>query len=170
MHKICIGQFVKPHGISGTLLLSFEEGFEDKIEDLHVLFAETDGILVPWFIQEDSVRITSSRTALIDLEWIEDNIQAKKLAGKKVWISSETGNHKTIENPQNLLAGYMVIDTSAGDLGVITEINDYSGNLVLTIEKNGTELLVPLHEDLVEQIDEQNRILTLKLPEGLISL
>ena len=64
----------------------------------------------------------------------------------------------------------MVIDTSAGDLGVITEINDYSGNLVLTIEKNGTELLVPLHEELVEQIDEQNRILTLKLPEGLISL
>lgn len=169
-HKICIGQFVKPHGVYGTLLLSYDEGYEEMIADQQVLFVESDGILVPWFITEEGVRITSSKTALVDLDWIDDNLQAKKLAGRKVWITSNNRHDGPLADPVHLLTGYSVLDMNAGMLGTITEINDYSGNLVLTIDAKGNELLVPLHDDLIVKTDEKKRSITLKLPEGLISL
>ncbi|MFZ5430954.1 MAG: ribosome maturation factor RimM [Bacteroidota bacterium] len=171
IQKINVGYFIKPHGVFGTLQLSFEEGYEDLVEDAAVLFAETDGILVPWFVAEDGIRITSSKTALVDLDWIEDDKAARKLSGSKVWIESAGENHGAeFSGLAGALTGYSVFDSGKGLLGQITELNDYSGNIVLTVEKGGRTWLVPFHPDLIGEIDEKKKTITFDLPEGLTDI
>jgi 16S rRNA processing protein RimM len=163
-----IGFFQKPHGVFGTLLLNFEEGMEEAIEESKVFWVEMDGILVPWFIMEEGIRITSSKTALIDLEWITDEDDAKKLVRKSVWIEKNRDFEVIPVEETKTWLGYEAYRNEKESLGTITEINDYAGNLVLTIEKNGKELLIPFHSDLVSGFDDAGRTITFNLPDGLI--
>lgn len=165
-----IGFFQKPHGVFGTLLLNFDEGLEEVIEDSQVLYVEMDGILVPWFIIEDGIRITSSKTALIDLEWINDETEAKKLAKKSVWIENTWESEIIQDDESSNWIGYVVCNTENELLGTIVGFNDYSGNLVLTIEKNGIEQLIPFHPDLLAGLDDEKRTITYNLPDGLIDM
>ena len=165
-----IGFFQKPHGVFGTLLLTFDEGMEETIEASQVFFVEMEGILVPWFVVEEGIRIISSKTALIDLEWSDNDTDAKKLVRKSVWLL-KIKNKELKPMEENISwIGYEVFEDKKEYLGMITEINDYAGNLVLTIEKNGTELLIPFHSDLVTSIDDAKKTITFNLPEGLTDL
>ncbi len=162
-----IGYFQKPHGVSGSLVLQFTEGLEEWIEDSLVLFVESEGILVPWFVIEDGIRITSSKTAIVDLEWIEDEPTAKNLCGKPVWIEKQEGQEEVLNEENSEWIDYSVSDVNMGYLGVVTEVNDYAGNVVLTLDKNSTTQLVPFHPDLVIEINRQEMTLILSLPAGL---
>jgi 16S rRNA processing protein RimM len=171
IQRINIGYFLKPHGVFGTLQLSFEEGYEELVEEATVLFAESDGILVPWFVAEDGIRITSSKTALVDLDWIEDDKAARRLAGSKVWIETSGEDHGAeYSGLAETLKGYSVFNSGKGLLGLVTELNDYSGNIVLTVGKEGMDLLIPFHPDLIEEIDEEKKTITFNLPEGLTEI
>jgi 16S rRNA processing protein RimM len=165
-----VGFFQKPHGVFGTLLLNFDEGLEEKIENSQIFFVEMDGILVPWFVAEDGIRITSSKTALIDFDWIDDDNDAKKLVKKPVWLLINKNEEvKPVEEGSGWI-GYEVFVEKKEFLGIIREINDYAGNLVLTIENNSREMLIPFHSDLVSCIDDVKRTITFNLPDGLIDI
>ena len=58
--------------------------------------------------------------------------------------------------------------TSSFSRGEIEQVDDYSGNVVLTVKHGDEELLVPFHPEFVVEIDEEQKRLTLNLPEGLI--
>lgn len=169
-NTIRIGHFRKPHGVSGNLLLHMEEGHEEMLEDVTILFVETDGLLVPWFVAEEGIRTISSHTALIDLDWIEDEPAAKKLCGKDVWMIPPKGIENGVQPEIFDLKGFEAFDQQKGKLGVVTEINDYAGNIVLTVQQGGAELLVPFHEALVTGYDENRRIIIFELPDGLTDL
>lgn len=161
-----IGYFQKPHGVFGSLVLQFTEGLEELIEEIPIFLVETEGILVPWFVTEDGVRITSSKTALVDLEWIEDEPAAKKLCGKAVWIEKLDGEEEFQDPEASQWIGYSVSDINSGYLGEVTEVNDYAGNIVLTLANSETTLLVPYHPDLISNLDPEKKTMMLILPEG----
>jgi 16S rRNA processing protein RimM len=165
-----IGYFQKPHGVAGTLLLNFEEIYQETVETAEILFIETDGILVPWFTAEDGIRILSSKTALVDLDWVDDSTIAKNLTGSKVWVEKTSIRKHDNQQESDFWIGFTVKDLHKGYLGVVMEINDYSGNLVLTLQDGDTSLLIPFHPDLVVELDEQSRSLTFDLPDGLTDL
>lgn len=165
-----IGYFQKPHGVAGTLVLNFEEGYENTIENADVLFVEKEGILVPWFPAEDGIRILTSKSAHIDIDWIDDSNQAKNLAGKKVWVEKNLILQRNEPPETDFWIGATVKDQHKGFIGVVTEINDFSGNLVLTLQNGEKSLMIPFHPDLVVKWDEPSRILTFDLPEGLTEL
>ena len=61
-------------------------------------------------------------------------------------------------------------DLHKGFLGIVKEINDYSGNLVLTVQNGEKSLMIPFHADLLQDWNEQSRTMTFDLPEGLTDL
>lgn len=164
-----IGYFLKPHGVSGILMLIFDDGLDEIVENTKVFFVETDGILVPWFTADDGVRIISSKSALVELDWITDETAAKKLTKKAVWVEKYL-QHNSLNVDEIDLTGYKVFDNRNEYLGIITEINNYSGNQVITIKKDETELLFPLHHDFIADFDEIKKTIIFIVPEGLIGL
>lgn len=165
-----IGFFQKPHGVFGTLMLNFREGLEDVVEQTAIFLVETDGILVPWFTAEDGIRIVSSKTALVDLDWIEDEESARKLSGKAVWIENAGIPEDMVSGDEPEWTGYRIYDTRSEYVGEVTEVNDYSGNLVFTVTTSQGEILLPFHSDLAKKRDRKNRTLILELPDGILDL
>lgn len=165
-----IGFFQKPHGVFGTLMLTFIEGLEEIVEQTSIFLVDMEGILVPWFTIEEGVRIISSKTALVDLEWVEDEASAKKLSGKSVWIENVSLSADAGTDNKPSWMGYLIYDTHSHYVGEVSEVNDYSGNLVFTVAGSKGEMLLPFHSDLVKKHDKKKNTLILDLPDGILDL
>jgi 16S rRNA processing protein RimM len=63
-----------------------------------------------------------------------------------------------------------VIDTKLGSLGEIEDVDDSTINVLIKIDYKGKELLVPIADELIEDVDHDRRTLTVNIPEGLLDL
>jgi len=68
------------------------------------------------------------------------------------------------------LKGFIVKDLSKGTLGEITEVRAFPQQHIAVLYFQGKEIMFPLNEDLISDIDMAKRILNVDLPEGLIDV
>ncbi len=162
-----IGYFKKTHGVQGQLVLEYEIQFETAIEECNRLFAEIDGLLVPFFMAENGFRFKGADSAIVTLDDVNTEKYAKRLVGAAVYLLKSEVEIDT-EFEINNLKGFFVIDETLGELGKVEFVDDYSGNIVLTIDYKGSELLVPFNEDFLVEFNEEEKILKLDLPSGLV--
>ena len=162
-----IGFIRKTHGIHGEVVLEFEEQFEYSVEEAKRFFIELEGLLVPFFIVEDGLRFRSGKAAIIKFEWVDTETYAKRLVGKEAYLYREEIIDMPTEN-ESLLIGFQLFDTTLGNIGEIEAVDDYAGNIVLTVQFKGDELLVPYSDEFLIDLDEAKKTITLALPEGLI--
>jgi len=165
-----VGFIHKPHGIHGELVIRFSEEFYETLEECPTLFLEIDNLLVPFFIADEGLRFKSGESVIAQLEWIDSDKKAKDLCGLSVYVDQNDVIEFDDEVSPNALVGYQLFDEALGLIGEITEVNDYSGNLLLAVEYQGKDALVPLNEDLIVRLDEEKREIVLRIPEGLFDL
>ena len=65
--------------------------------------------------------------------------------------------------------GYTILDENGKPLGTIVDVDDSTENVLFEVDNEGTQFYVPVVEDFILAIDEDNRTLTMNLPEGLVS-
>ena len=165
-----IGFFRKTHGVHGELVLEFEPEFEYSVEEANRFFIELEGLLVPFFIAENGFRFKSSNSAIIKLDWVDTEDYARRLVGTSVWLFNNEIVLEEDETAVSLFVGFMLEDEKLGEIGKITSVDDFSGNLVLTVDYKGAEILVPFNEDFLISADDEQKILKLNLPDGLIDV
>lgn len=67
--------------------------------------------------------------------------------------------------------GWTVRDQDGREVGTVFAHEDIPGNPCLWVKKaDGAEVLLPLHEELVLEVDENRQILSLTIPEGILDL
>ena len=165
-----IGYLQKTHGLDGSFTMHFEEQFDLTLEEAEYLFLEIDGGLVPFFISEDGFRYRGSDSAIIHFDEITSQEQAREFTGCAVFVFTDEIIEPEEEASPSMLMGYEVIDQKHGLLGKVVHVDDYSGNLVITVIFRENEVLIPLSDDVLTEMDEANRQLKLICPEGLIEL
>ncbi len=161
-----IGFIRKTHGIHGEVVLEFEEQYEYSVEDAERFFIELDGLLVPFFIVDDGLRFRSGKAANVKFDWVDSEPYAKRLVGRDVYLYQI----EIVDEPDEEsihLKGFHLVDETLGEIGVIEEVDDYAGNIVFTLNYKGNELLVPYNDDILIDLNEEKRTITLRLPEGL---
>lgn len=162
-----IGFFRKTHGVFGELVLEFEPQFENSIENADRFFVELEGLLVPFFIIEDGFRFKTDNTAILTFDGVESEKYAKRMVGSSVFLfTSEIFIHEELFESE--LVNYLLVDEKLGEIGNIDQVDNYSGNIVFTVNCKGKELLVPFNEDFLLEHDKHNKIIKLRLPEGLL--
>lgn len=68
------------------------------------------------------------------------------------------------------LIGFLVIDENHGELGQITDVQEFPQQFVASVNMDGKELMFPLSDDLILGIDSEEEIIEVELPEGLVDL
>lgn len=165
-----IGFTQKPHGIHGELVVRFQEEFYETLEERPVLLLEIDDLLVPYFISDEGLRFKSGESVIVKFDWVNSDKQAKDLCGLSVFVKEEDVVETEGEFVPGDLVGYKLYEQSLGFIGEIDDVADYSGNLLITVNYNGKECLVPFNEDLLVRFDEDLQEIEMDLPEGLFSL
>ncbi|TYR38082.1 16S rRNA processing protein RimM [Sphingobacterium phlebotomi] len=163
-----IGYITKTRGLKGEMQLFFE--FEDYIElDFDVLFLEIDKKLVPYFI--DSMKLQKNSTAYLNLEDIDHVDKAQVLLKKKVYLPKDKMPERDPDDFRYTdLVGFLVVDELEGEIGEIIDVQEFPQQFIATVDFAGKELMFPLSEDLILGIDEEEQVIEVELPEGLIDV
>lgn len=163
-----IGYISKTKGLKGEVQLFFE--FEDYMDlDFDMIFIEIEKKLVPFFIS--SIKVHPNQTAYLFLDDVDHIDKTKSIIRKKVYLTLDKMPERDPEDFRMTdLKGYQVHDESFGHIGEIQEIFEYPQHFVASVMHNEKEILLPINEDLIVEIDPENKELYLELPEGLLDL
>ncbi|MGL5635640.1 MAG: ribosome maturation factor RimM [Bacteroidales bacterium] len=164
-----IGQFNKPHGIHGELSFTFTSDIFDRCDSPYFI-CEMDGILVPFFI--DEYRFRSENGALVKLEKIESDTDARVFTNKEVFYPlSYIHEDEEVHAGDKILVGFTLCDEKAGEIGEIVEVDDSTMNILFVVETPaGEEILIPAVDDYVVSLDAQAKKIVMNIPEGLLDL
>lgn len=164
-----IGKISKYRGVAGEVELSFTDDAFDR-GHAEYLVLDIDGILVPFFWE--SYRFKNDQVAILKFEDIDSEEAAKRIVGLKVYYPYAMLDEDDNElSSVRALTGFTVIDVNFGKIGIISAVDDSSANILLTVEKtDGSEMMIPYHDNFLEDFNLKGRTLTLSLPEGLFEL
>ena len=163
-----IGSFNKPHGVHGELVFTFVDDAFDN-DECDYLFCKLDGIFVPFFIEE--YRFRSDTMALMKLEGVDTADQARMFTQVEVYYPKKYADKSTgAALASDYLIGYGVEDRREGYLGQVTKVDCSTLNVLLAIKCGDEELLIPAHEELIDEIDDEKKTIKVNLPEGLLGL
>ncbi len=157
-----IGQFIKPHGIKGEISLLTDYDIYDISGEPYIV-CNMDDIWVPFFI--DSYRQKSNTTTLVKFENINSEDKVKILTGKAAYISSDMLPLQN-DNDINLqhITGYTIADNKSGRIGIVTDIDDSTMNMLLKVDSEDGEVLIPAA--LVTAIHQESKTIEVSLPDG----
>ena len=160
-----IGRLGKSHGVRGEVSFLFDDDVFDRV-DADYLILDIDGILVPFFIEE--YRFRSDTTALMKFDGIDTQERARELTGCDVYFPRNLAASDDDSISWSAIVGFDIIDASTEkSIGRIASIDDSTLNILFCLEDGH---LIPASEDLITQIDQQARTITMHLPAGLIDL
>ncbi len=164
-----IGQVMKMHGFKGKLELSLTDDIFGYA-DIDYLFFKIEGLLVPFFVESYTPK--GNNKALIKLDDVDDVTSAQKLLNAEIYFPySEIPERETENNTWEHLIGYKIEDIHEGYIGDVTDVNTQSANTLLFVKtKEGKEIMIPLHPELIKEYDEKQREILMDLPEGLLLL
>lgn len=152
------------------MTLEVEEGYEDILEESEYLMVEVEGGLVPFFVTENGINFRTSSAVTLAFDGLDSAEKVRNYCGSKVFLHKDTAYEPETSDELDELNDYLVFDLERGQLGKIIHVDNFSGNIVLTILHKGKELLIPFSEELITNLDETKKELHLDCPEGLIDL
>lgn len=163
-----IGYVTKTRGLKGEVQIFFEFDDYEKLS-FDVVFADMNGKLVPYFVA--SAKLQVNKTGYFNFDDLDHVDKAQPLLRKKLYLPlSHMPERDEDEFFYTDLKGFTAIDETLGELGEITEVNEYPQQFVATVFYKDTEILFPLNEDFIIEIDDEEKVLTLDLPDGLLDI
>jgi len=163
---LLLGTISKTHGVRGDLIIRITDPSFEPDENWESLFLQIDGILVPFFIA--SLYAPKADEWFICFDDYDNKDSAQNLVGSPVWIHKDCIAAVEEEISMDELTGYALINAKTGKQGLITDFMDIPGNPVFEVSFEGDIILVPAQDDLIEEIDQENKRLIMCLPEGIM--
>lgn len=163
-----VGYITKTRGLKGEVQVFFEFDEYEKLE-FDVVFADMNGKLVPYFVADSKLQV--NKTGYFNFDDVDHIDKAQPLLKKKLYLPiALMPERDESEFFYTDLKGFLAIDETLGELGEILEVNEYPQQFIAMVSYKGAEILFPLNEDFIVEIDDEEKILTLDLPEGLLDI
>jgi 16S rRNA processing protein RimM len=163
-----IGKITKLHGFQGEVVLLAENGFDKNFHKTELVFLLIDGLPVPFFISR--LQIKSTQSAIIKFDDIDTAEEIEDLLGTQVLIPKKKGKKSQSTIGINDIKGYKVIDLKKGEVGTAETVLNYQANYLLQVFRDKKEILIPVTEEIVKEIDDKNKCIFIDAPEGLLEL
>jgi 16S rRNA processing protein RimM len=164
-----LGKITRKFSFKGELIIFLDTDTPSHYYGLKKIFLKFNNSYIPYFISKiskyknNNVRVKfedvkSEREALdlVNCEIFLPIEELPKLHGKKFYY------HEVI--------GYKVVDSIEGEIGEIEYINDQTPQHLFVIKNKGKEILIPINDDFIMDLDRINKMMNLKIPEGLLKI
>lgn len=164
-----LGKIVKKYSFKGEVLAKLDTDQPDLYENLDAIFIEVRGSLVPFFIE--SLQLHKSELLRIKFEDVDTEADADSILKSDLYLPLELlpkleGNkfyfHEVI--------GFKITDEHFGEVGTLTSINDTTAQSLFVIDRDGTQILIPMNDDFIKKVDRKAKTILVDTPEGLIDL
>lgn len=164
-----LGKIVKKYSFKGELLVKLDTDDPSIYTKMESVFIDKNKNLIPFFIERSSLH--KSTLLRVKFEDIDSEEDAEKLLKSEIYLPLEflpqlTGNKFYYHE----IFGFEAEDLSFGLIGIIKGVNDNTNQAILEIDRNGSEILIPLIDDFIKSVDREQKKIILEVPEGLIDI
>ena len=164
-----LGKIVKKYSFKGELLVKLDTDNPSTYTKMESVFIDKNKSLIPFFIERSSLH--KSTLLRVKFEDIDSEEDADKLLKSELYLPLEflpqlTGNKFYYHE----IVGFEAEDLSFGLVGIVKGVNDTTNQAILEIERNGSEILIPLIDDFIKSVDREQKKIILEVPEGLIDI
>lgn len=164
-----LGKIAKKFSFKGEVLIYLDSDDTEIYEQMESVFVEIGKNLVPFFIQD--ARLHKNDFLRVKFEDVDSEGDAEALLGKALYLPLDLlpkleGNkfyfHEVI--------GFDLEDKRLGVVGKIESVNDSSAQPLFEVKKGEIEILVPMIDQFLVEIDRKGKRVVMDLPEGLIEM
>jgi 16S rRNA processing protein RimM len=162
-----LGNVIKTHGLKGEVAILIDADIPENYKNLESVFIEINGKLVPFFIE--SLNLQGDK-AIVKFEEIENIDDAMPLVSSNLFLPLKSlpklakGKYYFHELP-----GLSVFEGETL-IGTVTGVVDMPNGDLLTVDHDGTEMLIPLMDEIVTLVDVSAKRVEVTLPPGLLEL
>ena len=164
-----LGKIAKKFSFKGEVLVYLDTDEPELYENMESVFVEFNKNLVPYFIENSSLHKNDFLRVQfedVDTEEEADSIlncdvylplsMLPKLEGNKFYF------HEVI--------GFEIEDKRLGVFGKIVSINDTTAQPLFEVLNGEVEMLIPMIDHFLVEIDRENKKVIMDLPEGLVEM
>ena len=163
-----LGKIIRTKGLHGELKAYLDVDDPGQYRDLDALFLEKKQELIPYLVEKITPEPKLSTIKFKDIDTIES---AEKLIGCLLYLPLDIlPKLKGKKFYYHEVTGFNVIDEHHGDVGIIKGILDLPNNTLFQIDHDGTEILVPLTDQVLVKVDRKQKKIFIKAPEGLLDI
>lgn len=163
------GYIVKPIGYEGVFAVKAETDNLNRYSNLTSIFIDLNGTLTPFFIS--SAQVKDKEIIWLKAEGFNNTEDIQNLIRKEVYLPlnllPELKGNKFYYHE---IVGFTVFDEVHGDIGKIKDVIELPHQTILQIMKGYTEILVPLNNEILIDLNRENKSLKINAPEGLIEI
>lgn len=167
-----VGYIQKTHGKKGDLRVHTEtDALLEELLNTTVVFLDIDGLKMPFFVE----KITAKNTVLLKLEDIDSMEEAKKMTNQPVYMrTADFQQQHDLITPGAFahLHGFIIEDETLGKIGPIVDVLELPEQIMAVVdyEAQNKEVMIPLNDTFMQDVDEVDGIIVLDLPEGLLDI
>lgn len=164
-----VGTIVSKFSFKGEVLVKLDSDDPQMYENMESVFVQMGKNLVPFFVEKSSLH--KSDLLRIKFEDVISEQDAEALLKHDLYLPLEflpklSGNkfyfHEVI--------GFAVEDVNYGYVGKIVSINDTTSQALFEIENENRQILIPMNDEFLVEVNRNSKKIIVKTPEGLIDL
>lgn len=164
-----LGKIAKKFSFKGEVLIYLDTDEPELYENMESVFVEFNKNLVPFFIEQSNLH--KGELLRVKFEDIDSEADADEIIGCAVYLPLKMlpqleGNkfyfHEVI--------GFAIEDQRLGTVGTIESVNDSTAQPLFEVRRDGKELLIPMIDHFIVEVDRKNKVIKMDLPEGLVEM
>tara|TARA_S200000501_G_scaffold197092_1_gene185485 strand:+ start:202 stop:717 length:516 start_codon:yes stop_codon:yes gene_type:complete len=165
---IYLGKILKPFSYKGELKIYIEDFYIDQIKELDSFLLKIQGSYIPFTIK--AITKNKSNIFRIFLDGIDSEDLAKKLADVEIYADNNLIKTEVLEKKNNYIFIDYVIYNNNVIIGKIIDIIENENQDLFEVVFNEKRILIPLVDEFVVNIDNDNKKIIMNLPDGLTDL
>lgn len=164
-----LGKILKTFGNDGRVMVHLDVDDPSEYLEMESVFLDLHGERIPFFIE--SVELRNNNKAVIAFEDFKTADDAESLTGLEMYLPAAVlplleGNNFYYHE----IIGFLVIDEHYGEIGFISDVLDLPHQSLFQIYKGDTEILIPVVDEIITEVDREHKTLHIAAPDGLIDI
>jgi len=164
-----LGKILRTSGNKGQVVVHLDVDEPEKYQNLESVYLDVYGERIPFFITK--VELKSRGTAIFSFSDVLSTDEAEEYIGQEMFLPMSS--LPKLEGNQfyyHEVEGFSVVDTRFGKLGILQSIIDRHHQALFQIRYGDKEILIPMIDEVIKEIDREKRIILIEAPEGLIEI
>lgn len=167
MELLSIGKVLKAHGVKGELQLLIEDIYQDSFRSMPAIFLDLNGSKVPFLIVDR--QDVGDNAWITHLNRIGSREMAADLSGQLVFVNKEDLPEEAFTRTERPgLTGFRIKSNRGVEL-IIKDVQEFPQQIMMICTNaDDQEVLIPMVDSWISDIDESERTIFMDLPEGLL--
>ncbi len=164
-----LGRVVSKFSFKGEVLIKLDTDDPESFVGMESVFVDYNSNLVPFFLERSKLHksdLLRVKFEDVDTEEDADDLMKAELYLPLSVLPALEGNKFYFHE----IIGFTMIDTNFGEVGIIKGVNDTTAQALFEVDRDGTEILIPMNDEFIVKLDREAKTFHVTTPEGLIAL